>query len=130
MKTKKLILTGILGVVLAFAVIIAVGIVVMPSLYHQKVQDYRENELVRQFEITYPDSGIILNSGNLFEQEMSFSHSQNARTVSLSFTQGIGGESISYKCQRNLPGQDATVIFYFENPTPQTVRDNVCKPDS
>ncbi|MGD8707147.1 MAG: hypothetical protein PVI88_00510 [Nitrosopumilaceae archaeon] len=130
MKTKKLILTGILGVVLAFVVIIAIGIVVMPSLYHQKVQDYRENELVRQFEITYPDSGIILSSGNLFEQEMSFSHSQNARTVSLSFIQGIGGESISYKCERKLPGQDVKVIFYFDNPTPQTIRDNVCTPHS
>ena len=130
MKTKKLILTGILGVALAFVVIIAVGIVVMPSLYHQKVQDYRENDLVKQFELSYPDSGIILNSGNLFEQQMSFSHSQNARTVSLSFIQGIGGESISYKCERKLPGQDVEVIFYFDDPTPEIVRDNVCTPHS
>lgn len=130
MKTKKLILTGILGVALAFVVIIAVGIVVMPSLYHQKVQDYRENDLVKQFELSYPDSGIILNSGNLFEQQMSFSHSQNARTVSLSFIQGISGESISYKCERKLPGQDVEVIFYFDDPTPEIVRDNVCTPHS
>ena len=85
MKTRLVIIVGIIGVVLSFFVITGFLVFVMGPLNHQQVAEYQSNELVQQFLETYPQSGITSMSGTLFEKEISFTYSKNARYVSLTF---------------------------------------------
>ncbi len=124
--TTRLIITGVLGVVLSVAVLLLVALFVAPSYHTEKVMKYKSNELAKQFESTYPDSGLVVNSGDLFEQNTSFTYSKNARWVSLTFTEGINGEKIVYKCEKIISSQEPTMIFYFENPTTETIKNNIC----
>ena len=127
MKTKKLIITGVLGIFLSIVVIFAVGIFVIPMLHHEQILEYRAMDVVKQFELTYPDSGMVAtSSGKLLEQHITFTNFKNARMASLDFTQGITGEHIVYKCEKIISMQESIEIFYFENPTVDTIKDNVC----
>lgn len=126
MKTNKLIITGILGVILSIVVMVSFAIFLAPSLLHDKVLKYKSEELAKQFELTYPDSGVMTNTGNMFEQNTSFVYSKNARWVSLTFTEGINGEKTVYKCERIISSQEPVEIFYFEDPTPEIIKNNVC----
>ena len=126
MKTRILIIIGVIGVVLSFFVITGFLVFVMGPLNHQQIVEYQSNELVQQFLETYPQSGITSMSGTLFENEISFSYSQNARYVSLTFSDSVKGQKITYKCEKIISSQEPVEIFYFENPTVQTIKDNVC----
>ena len=126
MKTRFLIIIGVIGVVLSFFVITGFLVFVMGPLNHQQIDEYQSNELVRQFLETYPQSGITSMSGTLFENEISFTYSKNARYVSLTFSDGMDGQKITYKCERIISSQEPVEIFYFEDPTIQTIKDNVC----
>lgn len=125
MKTK-LVITGILGVVLSIALLFSIAILVVPTYHTEKIMKYKSNELVKQFKSTYPDSGMVVNSGDLFEQNTSFTYSKNARWASLTFTEGINGEKTIYKCERIISSQQPVKIFYFEEPTPDTIKNNLC----
>lgn len=98
----------------------------MGPLTHQQIDEYQSNELVQQFRETYPLSGITSMSGTLFEKEISFTYSKNARYVSLTFSDSLDGQQITYKCERIISSQEPVEIFYFEEPTIQTIKDNVC----
>lgn len=126
MKTRLLIIIGIIGVVLSFFVITGFLVFVMGPLNQQQIAEYQSNELVQQFRETYPLSGITSMSGTLFESEISFTYYQNARYVSLIFSDSVDGQKITYKCERIISSQEPVEIFYFENPTIQTIKDNVC----
>lgn len=126
MRTRKLILVGILGVVLSVAVIFSFLMFVVSPLQQQSISKYQSTELARQFLLTYPDSGIVTTSGNFFEQHTSFTYSKNARWASLTFTDGMDGQKIIYTCQRIISSQEPVEIFYFEDPTPEIIRNNVC----
>ncbi|WP_148702919.1 hypothetical protein [Nitrosopumilus piranensis] len=127
MKTRNLIITGIVGVVLSFFVITAFLIFVAAPIQHQKVTDYQSHELVKQFHETYPQTGMTTMSGTLFEDHISFTYYKNARYVSLTFTDNPDGQKITYQCQRIISSQESVEIFYFEEPTIQTIKDNVCR---
>ena len=126
MKTRFLIIIGVIGVVLSFFVITGFLVFVIGPLNHQQIAEYQSNELVQQFLETYPQSGITSMSGTLFENEISFSYSQNARYVSLTFSDSVDGQKITYKCERIISSQEPVEIFYFVDPTVQTIKDNVC----
>ena len=126
MKTRNLVITGVFGTVLSFFVITGFLVFVMGPLNHQQITEYRSNELVQQFLVTYPLSGITSMSGTLFENEISFTYSKNARYVSLTFSDSMNGQKITYKCERIISSQEPIEIFYFEDPTIQTIKDNVC----
>ena len=49
MKTRNLIITGIIGVVLSFFVITGFLVLVVAPLNNQQIADYQSNELVKQF---------------------------------------------------------------------------------
>ena len=127
MKTRLLIIIGVIGVVLSFFVITGFLVFVMGPLNHQQIDEYQSNELVQQFRETYPLSGITSMSGTMFENEISFTYYQNARYVSLTFSDSIDGQKITYKCERIISSQEPVEIFYFEDPSVQTIKDNVCR---
>ncbi len=127
MKTRNLIITGVVGVVLSFFVITGFLVFVMGPLNNQQIADYQSNELVKQFHETYPQSGMTTMSGTLFENHISFTYFKNARYVSLTFTDDMDGQKIIYKCERIISSQEPVEIFYFEEPTVQTIKDNVCR---
>ena len=120
MKTKNLIITGVLGAFLSLVVLFAIGIFLIPTLHHEKMTEYRGTDVVQQFEITYPNAGMVATSGTPFEQHTTFTNFQNARMASLDFYKGLSGESITYKCERIIPTEESVEIFYFENPTVET----------
>ncbi len=126
MKTRLVIIVGIIGVVLSFFVITGFLVFVMGPLNHQQVVEYQSNELVQQFLETYPQSGITSMSGTLFEKEISFTYSKNARYVSLTFSDSMDGQTISYKCERIISSQEPVEIFHFEEPSPEIIKNNVC----
>ena len=125
MKTRNLIITGIIGVVLSFFVITGLLVFVVAPLHNQQITDYQSHELVQQFHATYPQSGMAM-SGTLFEDHISFTFFKNARHASLTFSSDMDGEKIIYKCERIISSQEPVEIFYFEEPTVQTIKDNVC----
>ena len=125
MKTRNLIVTGIISVVLSFFVITGFLVFVIAPLNHQQITDYQSHELVKQFHEIYPQSGIAM-SGTLFEDHVSFTFFKNARHASLTFSSDLDGEKIIYKCERIILSQEPVEIFYFEEPTVQTIKDNVC----
>ena len=127
MKTRILIIIGVIGVVLSFFVITGFLVFVMGPVNHQQIVEYQSNELVQQFLETYPQSGITSMSGTLFENEISFTYSQNARYVSLTFSDSMEGQKITYKCERSISSQEPVEIFYFEDPTVQTIKNSVCR---
>lgn len=126
MKMKGLIITGVIGVVLSFFVITGFLVFVMGPLNNQQINEYQSNELVQQFHESYPQSGMTTMSGTLFENHISFTYFKNARYVSLTFIDDIDGQKITYKCERIISSQEPVEIFYFEEPTVQTIKDNVC----
>ncbi|MCV0371933.1 MAG: hypothetical protein K5793_00030 [Nitrosarchaeum sp.] len=126
MKIKSLIITGIVGVVLSFFVITGFLMFVMAPLNHQQITDYQSNELVKQFHESYPQSGMTTMSGTLFEDHISFTWFKNARYVSLTFSDGMDGQKITYKCERIISSEEPVEIFYFEEPTPEIIKNNVC----
>ena len=69
---------------------------------------------------------MVTTSGDFFEQHTSFTYTKNARWVSLTFSEGIDGQKIIYKCERIISSQEPVVIFYFEEPTPEIIKNNVC----
>ena len=125
MKTRNLIITGIIGVVLSFFVLIGFLVFVVAPLNNQQITEYQSHELVRQFHETYPQSGMAM-SGTLFSDQVSFTFFKNARHASLTFSSDFDDEKITYKCERIISSQEPVEIFYFEEPTVQTIKDNVC----
>ena len=126
MKISKLILTGILGVILSVIVISSLLLFVVSPLQQQSITKYQSTELVKEFHLVYPESAMIAMSGNFFEQQISFTHSKNARWVSLTFIDGMGGQKITYICERIISSENHKRIFYFEDPTTEIIRNNVC----
>ena len=126
MKTRNLVITGIIGVVLSFFVMIGFLVFVVAPLQNQQITDYQSHKLVQQVHDTYPQSGMVAMSGTLFEDHTSFTFFKNARHVSLTFSSDMDGEKIIYKCERIISSQEPVEIFYFEEPTVQTIKDNVC----
>ncbi len=126
MKTKNLIIIGITGVVLSFFVMTGFLMFVVAPLNNQQITDYQSNELVKQFHENYPQNGMTTMSGTLFEDHISFTYFKNARYASLTFSDSMDGQKITYKCERIISSQEPIEIFYFENPTVQTIKDNVC----
>ena len=126
MKTGKLILTGILGVVLSVVVMFSFLVFVASPLQQQEVMKYESTDLAKQFLATYPESGIVTTSGDFFEKHTSFTYSKNARWVSLTFSEGIDGQKTVYKCERIISSQEPIAIFYFEKPSTETIKNNVC----
>ena len=99
---------------------------VVAPLNNQQIAEYQSNELVKQFHENYPQSGVTTMSGTLFEDHISFAYFKNARYVSLTFSDSMEGEKITYKCERIISSQEPVEIFYFEEPTVQTIKDNIC----
>lgn len=128
MDTRKLILTGVLGVALSVVLMFSIAVFIVPTLHVEKTMAYKSTDLAKQFELAYPEYTMITNSGNLYEQHTSFTYFKNARYASLTFTEGINGENIVYKCERIISSQDPVEIFYFENPTTETIKNNICGP--
>ena len=126
MKTKLLIITGIIGVALSFFVLTGFLMFVVAPLNNQQISDYQSNDLVKQFHKSYPQNEMTTMSGTLFEDHISFTYFKNARYASLTFLDGIDGQKITYKCERIISSQEPVEIFYFEEPTVQTIKDNVC----
>ncbi len=126
MKTSKLIMTGILGVILYVVVMFSFLIFVASPLQQQAMMKYESTDLAKQFLETYPESGIVATSGDFFEKHTSFTYSKNARWVSLTFSEGIDGQKTVYKCERITSSQEPAEIFYFEDPSPETIKNNVC----
>ena len=128
MKTRKLIIVGITGVVLSFFVITGFLLFVMAPLNNQQIVDYQSNELVKQFNEIYGQNGMTAMSGTLFESHISFTHFKNARYASLTFSDGIDGQKITYTCERitSLQEEETAEIFHFDDPTPEIIRNNVC----
>lgn len=126
MKTSKLIMTGISGVVLSVVVMFSFLVFVASPLQQQAMMKYESTDLAKQFLATYPESGIVTTSGDFFEKHTSFTYSKNARWVSLTFSEGIGDDKTVYKCERIISSQEPVEIFHFEEPTPETIKNNVC----
>ena len=126
MKTSKLIVTGVLGVLLSVVVMFSFLIFVASPLQQQAMMKYESTDLAKQFLLIYPESGMVTTSGNFFEKHTSFTYSKNARWASLTFSEGIDGNKTVYKCERIISSQDPVDIFYFEEPTPQIIKNNVC----
>ena len=126
MNTHKLILTGVFGVILSVVVMFSFLLFVASPLQQQAIMTYESTDLAKQFLATYPESGIVTASGDFFEKHTSFTYSKNARWVSLTFSEGIDGEKIVYKCERIISSQEPVEIFYFEEPSPETIKNNVC----
>ena len=126
MKTSELVLTGILGVILSLIVLFSFFMFVVSPLQQQSIQEYQSTELVKEFRLVYPESGMVAMSGNFFEQQTSFTYSKNARWVSLTFIDGMEGQKITYVCERILSSESHKRIFYFEEPTIEIIRNNVC----
>lgn len=126
MKTKKLILIGVLGVILSVVFLMFLAVFVVPAMHAEKTMEYQLNDLVIQFELTYPKQGMVTNSGTLYEQHTSFTHFKNGRYASLTFTEGLNGESIVYKCKRIVSSLEPVEIFSFEDPSPDIIKNNVC----
>lgn len=126
MKTKNLIIVGIIGVVLSFFVMTGFLMLVVAPLNNQQIADYQSNELVKQFHKNYPQNGMTTMSGTLFEDNISFTYFKNARYVSLTFSDSMDGQKITYKCERIISSQEPVEIFYFEDPTPEIIKNNVC----
>ena len=126
MKTSKLIITGVSGVVLSVVVIFSFLMFVASPLQQQSMMKYQSTDLAKQFLLTYPESGRVTTSGDFFEQHTSFTYTKNARWVSLTFSEGIDGQKIIYKCERIISSQEPVVIFYFEEPIPEIIKNNVC----
>ena len=126
MKTSKLIVTGVLGVLLSVVVMFSFLIFVASPLQQQAMMKYESTDLAKQFLLIYPESGMVTTSGNFFEKHTSFTYSKNARWASLTFSEGIDGNKTVYKCERIISSQDPVEIFYFEEPTPQIIKNNVC----
>ena len=130
MKTSKLVLVGILGVILSAIVLFSFFLFVVSPLQQQSIQKYQSTELVKEFHLVYPESGMVAMSGNFFEQQISFTYSKNARWVSLTFIEGMDGQKTTYICERILSPEEHKRIFYFEEPTPEIIRNNVCGENS
>jgi len=126
MKTKNLIIVGIIGVVLSFFVMTGFLMLVVAPLNNQQIADYQSNGLVKQFHENYPQNGMTTMSGTLFEDNISFTYFKNARYVSLTFSDSMDGQKIIYKCERIISSQEPVEIFYFEDPTPEIIKNNVC----
>lgn len=116
-----------MGVVLSIVVVFSFFIFIASPLQQQSMMKYESTDLVKQFLLTYPESGIVATSGDFFEKHTSFTYSKNARWVSLTFSEGFDGEKIVYKCERIISSQEPVEIFYFEEPTPEIIKNNVCR---
>ena len=128
MKTRSRIIVGTIGVVLSFFVITGFLLFVMAPLNNQQIADYQSDELVKQFNEIYGQNGMTAMSGTLFESHISFTHFKNARYASLTFSDGMDGQKITYTCERitSLHEDEYVEIFRFDNPTPEIIRNNVC----
>ena len=65
MSTNKLIIIGILGVALSIVVMFSFAIFVAPTLHQQNLTEYKSTDLAKQFQLTYPESGMVAISGTL-----------------------------------------------------------------
>jgi hypothetical protein len=126
MNTNKLIITGILGVVLSIVVMFSFAVFVAPTLHEQNLREYKSTDLAKQFQLTYPESGMVATTGTLYERNTSFTYFKNARHASLTFFESLDGQKIIYKCERIISSQEPVEIFYFEDPTPEIIKNNVC----
>ena len=128
MKTRNLIIVGTIGAVLSFFVITGFLLFVMAPLNNQQIADYQSDELVKQFNEIYGQNGMTAMSGTWFESHISFTHFKNARYASLTFSDGMDGQKITYTCERitSLHEDESVEIFRFDNPTPEIIRNNVC----